>query len=69
MTKDYIDGKVTVGEIDEVIFKFKSGKIARAFYNVSGSWTQSGDVLIDPAVLDETFGALQDYGYIEEVEH
>lgn len=64
---DRIDGKVTIGEIDEVIFKFKSGKVAKAT-SCYESWEQYGNVLIDPSVLDATFDALREQGYIGEDE-
>lgn len=67
MTGDYKNGLVTVGEIDEVIFKFKSEKVAKAYPSYE-SWQQDGNVMIDPDVLDVTFGALHDCGYLEEQE-
>ena len=65
MIKDRKDGSVTIGEIEEVIFKLKSGKTARA-YPCYESWIQSGDIYIDSDVLDATFGALRESGYISE---
>jgi hypothetical protein len=66
--EDYVDGKITIGEIDEVIFKFKSGKVAKACPSL-GSWQQYGTALIDSSVLDVTFEALHDEEYISEDEN
>lgn len=67
MTKDRIDGKITIGEIEEVIFKFRSGKITKACSSYE-SWEQYSETntLIDPDVLDATFDALRRCGYLED---
>lgn len=63
---DRLEGKVTIGEIKEVHFVLESGKVAKAWPDGYGSWGQSGEILIDPDVLDATFKALKEQGYISD---
>jgi hypothetical protein len=63
--EDKLVGKVTVGKITQVLFKYASGKKAAAFYDdCSESWIQETKTLMDPDVLDATFNALKDKGYV-----
>jgi len=63
-SSDRLEGKVTIGEIKEVHFILESGKVARAWPDGYGAWGQGGNFLIDPDVLDATFNALKDQGYV-----